>query len=142
MQAILITLALEGYESLADFCANDDNRSIALRAKIMAMTGILTRQLHDARLRHNSLYAKHFFVKKEGADVDVRIIDLERLKWLPFYGLIRHKDLSRIIRRGGSLTMEDLGAILSSYYQYGKDLRNTAMARELNALLARQERSL
>ncbi|MDX2504771.1 MAG: lipopolysaccharide kinase InaA family protein [Gammaproteobacteria bacterium] len=139
-QAILITLSLEGYQSFEAFCANDENRSISQRPEIMALAGTVIRKLHDAHFRHSCLYLKHLFVKNEANDIDVRLIDLEKLKWLPLYSQIRRNDLSRIIRRGESMTHEDLRTLLDSYYKSGPDLQRTSLAKELNTLLNRQKR--
>lgn len=138
-QAILITLSLEGYQSFESFCANDENRSISQRPEIMTLAGKLIRKLHDAHFRHNCLYSKHLFVKNELNDIDVRLIDLEKLKWLPLYSQIRRNDLSRIIRRGEPMTHEDLTILLSSYYKSGDDLQLTSLAKELDALLNAQK---
>lgn len=106
----------------------------------MALAGTVIRKLHDAHFRHSCLYLKHLFVKNEANDIDVRLIDLEKLKWLPLYSQIRRNDLSRIIRRGESMTHEDLRTLLDSYYKSGPDLQRTSLAKELNTLLNRQKR--
>ncbi len=137
-QSVLITLSLEGYQSFSDFCADKDNDSIPQRSDIMALAGALIRKLHDAHYRHNCLYAKHLFVKKEANNIDVRLIDLEKLKWLPFYSQIRRNDLSRIIRRGEPMSFADLKILLNSYYTSGTDLQQTSLAKELNTLLEKQ----
>ncbi|MCW8931199.1 MAG: lipopolysaccharide kinase InaA family protein [Gammaproteobacteria bacterium] len=141
-QAILITLSLEGYQSLEEFCANDENQSIPQRPEIMTLAGTVVRKLHDAHFRHNCLYAKHLFIKSDANDIDVRLIDLEKLKWLPLYSQIRRNDLSRIIRRGEPMTLEDLRLLLTSYYKSGNNLEQTSLAKKLNDLLESQPRYL
>jgi len=143
-QAILITQSLEGYQSFTDFFADSD-KEIPQRAEIMTLTGQIIRKMHDAHFRHNCLYAKHLFVSCHAngtARVDIRLIDLEKLKWLPLLSQVRRNDLSRLIRRGEPLFYEDLKIILSSYYQSGSDLHNSALAIELNTLLDQQQRYL
>jgi len=139
-QAILITLSLEGYQSFEAFCDNDDNLSLPQRPEIMALAGAVIRKLHDAHFRHNCLYSKHLFVKDDIHNIDVRLIDLEKLKWLPLYSQIRRNDLSRLIRRGEPMTHEDLTILLNSYYNSGRSLQSTSLASELNTLLNNQER--
>ena len=139
-QAILITQSLEGYQSFEDFFSPQENQQLPQRPAIMALTGKVIRAMHDAHFRHNCLYSKHLFVKCNGNDIDVRLIDLEKLKWLPLTSQIRRNDLSRLIRRGEPLTYEDLKNILLSYYQSGKNLTNTALASELDMLLDNQDR--
>ncbi|MCU7938640.1 MAG: lipopolysaccharide kinase InaA family protein [gamma proteobacterium symbiont of Bathyaustriella thionipta] len=138
-QAILITLSLEGYQSLEEFCSNSANNDHPQRQAIMTLTGQVTRRMNDAHFCHNCLYPKHFFVKNNEETVDVRIIDLEKLKWLPFYHQIRHNDVSRIIRRGNPMTYDDIKIILSGYYHSGKhNLETSTLAQNLNQLLEKQ----
>ncbi len=134
-QAILITLSLEGYESLEAFCLNEDNKNKPQRQAIMMLAGQVTRQMHDAHFRHNCLYPKHFFIQQKPI-LDVRVIDLEKLKWFPFYYQIRRNDLSRIIRRGQPMTYDDKKILLNSYYQSGNGhLEKSALSEYLNQLL-------
>lgn len=139
-QAILITQSLEGYESFEQFFAGEKNSDLPQRDEIMALSGQIIRKMHDAHFRHNCLYAKHLFVKVDAEEVDVRLIDLEKLKWLPFLQQVRKNDLSRLIRRGEPMTHNDLQNILSSYYQTGHNLQHSALADELNSLLDNQKR--
>ena len=137
-QAILITLSLEGYQSFEQYCSNCT--SIEQRSEVMSRAGSLIRKLHDSHYRHNCLYAKHLFVKTDDSNVDVKLIDLEKLKWLPFYSQIRRNDLSRIVRRGEPMTLNDLSIMLKSYYKTGKNLQNSSVAKELDELLGKQQR--
>ena len=140
-QAILITQSLEGYKSFEDFFAeNVSGVEIPQRSAIMTLTGQIIRKMHDAHFRHNCLYAKHLFINNDTDNIDVRLIDLEKLKWLPFLKQIRRNDLSRLIRRGDPLKYQDLKTILTSYYSSGKNLQNSPLAAELNILLDRQNR--
>ncbi|MCP3852709.1 MAG: inaA protein [Gammaproteobacteria bacterium] len=138
IQAILITLSLEDYQSFEHYCTQESSEDE--RLKVMSRAGVVIRKLHDAHYRHNCLYAKHLFVKADEKNIDVKLIDLEKLKWLPFYSQIRRNDLSRIIRRGEPMTLVDLKTILDSYYSEGKNLKNTPLAKELNGLLSVQTR--
>ncbi len=139
-QAILITLSLEGYQSLEHFCQDDAHKTHPQRQAIMQLAGQVTRKMHDARFRHNCLYPKHFFLKINHSDIDIRLIDLEKLKWLPLYQQIRRNDLSRIVRRGQPMTYSDIKILLNSYYQSGKtDLSNSVLAVHLNQLLDSQQ---
>ena len=140
-QAILITLSLEGYQSLEEFCGNNINKNNPQRQAIMSLAGQVTRKMHDAHFRHNCLYPKHLFLKNDGAAIDIRVIDLEKLKWLPLYHQIRRNDLSRIIRRGNPMTYEDIKILLAAYYQAGDiNLEASSLAQELNKLLEEQNK--
>ncbi|MCU7835150.1 MAG: lipopolysaccharide kinase InaA family protein [gamma proteobacterium symbiont of Taylorina sp.] len=141
-QAILITQSLEGYQSFEEFFA-DNTKEIPQRSEIMKLAGQIIRKMHDAHFRHNCLYAKHLFVSCNADNTDtieIRLIDLEKLKWLPLLKQIRRNDLSRLIRRGEPLIYNDLKKILYSYYRSGQDLHNSTLASELNTLLEHQER--
>jgi len=134
-QAILITLSLEGYQSLEEFCLNKNNAKSPQRQAIMMLAGQVTRQMHDAHFRHNCLYPKHFFIRQKPT-LDVRVIDLEKLKWFPLYYQIRRNDLSRIIRRGQPMTYNDTKILLNSYYQSNSGhLEKSALSKQLNKLL-------
>jgi len=137
-QAILITLSLEGYQSMEHFCADKDNDYLPQRSEIMTMAGSLIRKLHDAHFRHNSLYPKHLFVKKDPDALDVRLIDLEKLKWFPFSKQIRSKELMQIIRRSEPMTFSDLKRLLNSYYQSGQNLQQTTLAKKLDTLIEKK----
>jgi hypothetical protein len=137
-QSILITRSLDGYESFEDFFQPDRQVPEALTAEIMQLTGKITRLLHNARFRHGSLYPKHFFILNSDNQVDVRIIDLEKLKWYPLKRWIRFNDISRIIRHRAPLSKHAIEILLDSYLAYGTDLRQSAYARNLYDLLNRE----
>lgn len=140
-QAILITRSLEGYQSFQSFFA-PENPEIPQHKAIMKLAGQIIRKLHDAHFSHNCLYAKHLFVNNDPDNIDIRLIDLEKLKWSPFLTHIRQSDLSRLIRRAHPVAYHDLQILLNSYYCSGKNLQNSALASTLNALLDAQERYL
>jgi len=138
MQSILITHSLEGYQSMDLYCLDDPDQTE--RTEVMRLAGVLMRQLHDAHFRHNCLFPKHIFIKIEGDKFDLKLIDLEKLKWLPLYTQIRENELSRIIRRGQPLLLADIKTWFKSYYTSGKNLQNSALEKKMEALLAAQER--
>lgn len=140
-QAILITLSLEGYQSLEEFCANDINKDHPQRQAIMTLAGQVIRKMHDAHFRHNCLYPKHLFVKNDEKTIDIRFIDLEKLKWLPFYSQIRHKELSQIIRHSAPMTYNDMKTLLFGYYQAGNsNLEASTLAQKLSHYLDAQNK--
>jgi len=140
-QAILITLSLEDYQSLEEFCANDTNKEHPQRQAIMTLAGQVIRKMHDAHFRHNCLYPKHLFVKNDEKTVDIRFIDLEKLKWLPLYSQIRYKELSQIIRRRAPMTNNDIKTLLCGYYQAGNvNLEASTLAQKLRHYLDAQNK--
>ncbi len=135
-QSILITQSLENYQSLEDFCTNNDNKSLPQRKKIMTLAGEISRKMHDAHFRHNCFYPKHLFLKYDQYVVDIRVIDLEKLKWLPFYQNIREHDLSQLIRHSKHMTQNDLKILLSSYLTSSyTNLEHSSLAKKLWSLI-------
>ena len=135
-QSIIITRALEGFHSLADYYqlnkqAVNENLSV-----VMKKTGQLIRTLHEAHFHHGSLYPKHFFVQALKNDIDVRIIDLEKLSRKPFKAQIREDDLSRFIRRHLPLDKQAVKLLIDAYLD--NDLQPSCLSRRLYALLERQ----
>ena len=134
-QSILITQSLEDYQSFEKFFQNENALNENTIFQIMHTGGINTRLLHDANYRHGSLYPKHFFVKVENGKADVRLIDLEKLKWYPFSYLVRFNDLSRIIRRRAPVSQQSILLFIDAYLKHGKDLSQTKLAQKLYTLL-------
>lgn len=135
-QSVLITRSLEGYQSFADyFKAERSSHDEKTAAQIMQTAGEIIRRLHDANFRHGSLYPKHFFVKIKNEKADVRLIDLEKLKWYPFRYLVRFNDLSRIIRRRSPVSQASIHLFIDAYLKHGKDLSQTKLAQKLYDLL-------
>jgi hypothetical protein len=135
MQSTLVTRSLEGYQSLEEFGLDAANDALPQRAEIMQVGGAVVRRLHDAHFRHNCLYAKHLFVKVENDNIDVRLIDLEKLKYLPFTSQIRRNDLSRFIRRSHPLKKRDVEIFIQSYLSYGRDLTHSAIKKTLDTIM-------
>jgi hypothetical protein len=95
-RAILVTRALEGYSSLEELDIATLSRA-EKNALIMKMAAIV-RDMHRHHYQHNCLYPKHIFVRKEGPEWDVRIIDLEKMKRTPLVSQARDRDLSTLYR--------------------------------------------
>jgi hypothetical protein len=140
IQSILISQSLEDYQSFEEFfnthsfsLTQDSNHNQQL-INIMTIAGQNTRLLHDAHFRHGSLYPKHFFVNASQDNIDVRFIDLEKLKWYPFSFLVRFNDLSRIIRRREPINSALIKVFIQAYLQHGKDLSHSLLAKKLYAL--------
>ena len=138
-QSILITQSLEGYQSFEDYFQPEALASNAISdeiiTQIMQTAGKNTRLLHDAHFRHGSLYPKHFFVKVENKKADVRLIDLEKLKWFPFCYLVRFNDLSRIIRRRAPVSKQAVRIFIDAYLKHGINLSQTNLAKKIESLL-------
>ena len=103
LQAILITRELEGYQSLnaPQFCRKGGLMTDKIeRIAILKSLAAVMAKMHSYHLQHNCLYPKHVFVKKEGDTWDVRLIDLEKLKWRLFKRSSILRDIETIYRHG------------------------------------------
>lgn len=134
IQAILVTKALEDFVSAEDYFSQPhDLDEIQQVLKEMA---ILTRKLHNARLRHGCLYPKHFFISAQKNKVDVRLIDLEKLKWFPFQPAIMLNDIGRFIRRRGDIKAAEIQFFLDCYLSGpGPNLTQSLLKQKLEKIL-------
>ncbi len=83
-QAILITKELTDYVSLESkrFLVKGDLVKTELhKTKLIEKVAGAIRQIHKHHYQHNCLYLKHIFVKPINDSWDIKIIDLEKLKW-------------------------------------------------------------
>lgn len=138
-RAVLVTESLEGFLSVEDYWKQFPELNSILRKWIMQRTGQVLRNLHDANFQHNCLYPKHIFVRlndiRAGQDQDVRLIDLEKLKWMPSKRRIRRNDLEQVIRRAAPMSRDDLETLINSYLTTKDDLSETKLAEELQHML-------
>ncbi len=136
-QSILITRSLEGYISFEELFELQKLPPADTLQKIMQTAGQTVRLMHNANYRHGALFPKHFFTRYSDNEVDVRLIDLEKLKWLPFKNRLSFNDLSRVIRRRPTGSRDEFNILIDAYLSYGEDLSNSSLARKLYALSQR-----
>lgn len=81
-EAVLVTEALEGFDSIENFYARGDCRrwSESLRSKVFQTVGSMLAQLHQGCWQHGSLYPKHIFLRVDEAkeQVNAALLDLEK----------------------------------------------------------------
>jgi tRNA A-37 threonylcarbamoyl transferase component Bud32 len=95
-KAILITKALTNYQSL-DKLELQELSFLQKNALISVVAEILAK-LHSHHLQHNCLYPKHIFVRPQGDSWEVRLIDLEKLRYKLFKRQAIYRDLSSLTR--------------------------------------------
>jgi len=138
-QAVILTKALEGYCSLEEyFEAQHSNEEIST---IMENAAVVIRKLHNANYRHGCLYPKHIFVNLMPGpkQFDIRIIDLEKMRWLPIASALMLNDISRLIRRRSSISTEYIPLFLSHYLKGpGRNLQNSTLSRKLSEILEKE----
>lgn len=127
-QAILITLALNGYENLFDWYhkAVISQSEEAIHA-VFALIARIVRRLHDQGIAHYCLYPNHIFVRTQGAEASclnqdfeiIRLIDLEKARYLPFSYIRRLKDLECFMRHAKRFSLTHIGYLLVCYFGNG-----------------------
>ncbi len=79
-QALLVTKELEGFSSLEDCYARGDEQvwGEALHQRVLLELGACIARLNLGRLQHGCLRMKHIFVRVQGEEVEVGLLDLEK----------------------------------------------------------------
>lgn len=118
-KAILVTKALDGYISLdkielSTLPPQDKKTLISSIAKVI-------RHLHQSHYQHNCLYPKHIMVRQQANDWDVKLIDLEKLK----YRLVKKRavihDLTTFVRHlSGLWSVRDKVSFFQAYFEQPK----------------------
>lgn len=130
LQAILITRELDGYLSL-----NDEKLKSLLQADFKMRRAVIKKvsevvsNMHNHRLQHNCLYDKHIFVKPlDDGNVDVRLIDLEKVKWQFSKQKAMRRDLSALYRHSSGWSKTDCLCFFLSYRKEKKLTRQSKQA--------------
>lgn len=143
-QAILMTKALEGFESLDSSTYSRDSALMqdnTQRAKIMeAVAGVL-RKMHGYGFQHNCLYSKHIFVRLKGNQWDVKLIDLEKLSRNLYKKKAMMRDLYAFPRHISGWRRSDRLKFLKIYMQEEKlSPQSKSIWREIhNRMLAKNK---
>ncbi len=127
-QAILITLALEGYENLFNWYRNTapTQPEATIQAVLMSIAQVV-RRLHDHGLAHYCLYPNHIFVRTDKTAISpldsnpeiIRLIDLEKARWQPINHIRRFKDLECFMRHAQSFSLTHIHYLLDCYFSEG-----------------------
>ncbi|OQX36352.1 MAG: hypothetical protein B0D91_09215 [Oceanospirillales bacterium LUC14_002_19_P2] len=124
-QAILITLALEGYENLYDWNQKRvPQQPEAVTQKALAAIARVIRNLHDQGLAHYCLYPNHIFIRSPETSITaldqnpeiIRLIDLEKSRRQPFNHIRRFKDLECFIRHAQHFSLTHIRFLLDCYF--------------------------
>ncbi|HAR96978.1 MAG TPA: lipopolysaccharide kinase [Deltaproteobacteria bacterium] len=119
-RAILLTEFLEGYESLDRLGRHFQGQrgfNRAERHQLISSVAQVIRTMHEKRLRHNSLYPKHIFLRRDGGEVAARLIDLEKARWSPLGRGRRIRDLDSLNRRSPGWSRADRLRFFKAYCQ-------------------------
>lgn len=99
-RAILLTEELHGFRSLADYAQEWRQTSRDQRIAIIRAVAKLLRQIHARGLTHNCFYPKHIFLRIHEAEVEARVIDLEKTKLRLFTSAGILRDFRRLVGPG------------------------------------------
>ncbi len=116
LRAILVTRELAGFEPL-DAPRWDPPSKIERRQRKQLINKVAetVRLMHEGHQQHNCLYPKHIFVKAADNDFQVRLIDLEKVKWRPFKRLLTLRDLSSLQRHARNWSRTDRLRLFLAY---------------------------
>lgn len=119
---LLVTVALDGWESLADhfhqrYVVRPATPS-SLREKrtLLALVGKTLRRLHDERVHHHDLSARNLFVDATRTPTSLAILDLESLRrfsWLTRGRKATH--LAQVLETVGDTHWSDAYRVLRAY---------------------------
>jgi len=107
--AILMTKALTGFVSVDHFLKTATHLTLKSKRRLMQSLAGIVRQLHDARVQHRSLYAKHLFVRVlvengQAPAFDVAMIDFEKSRISCWIFITKLFDLMTLHYRTDDLT--------------------------------------
>ena len=120
LQAILITKELSGYiplDSERFLTRGDLIHDAAHKKRLLVTIANTLRLMHQHHFQHNCLYLKHIFVKPDGDDWDIKMIDLEKLKRTVFKKHAVTRDLVTLHRHSPGWTNKDSMMLFKAYVQ-------------------------
>jgi len=119
LQAILITEELSGYAPLESdyFLSGEAFTDKEHKQRLFQAVATVLRNMHHHHYQHNCFYLKHIFVKAEGQSWDVKIIDLEKLKWSFCKNRAIYRDLLTLHRHAQSWPKKDHIAVFKYYVE-------------------------
>lgn len=118
-KAILVTKALEGYTSLDKI----DLSTLTLQDKkaLIVATASVIKHLHQYHYQHSCLYPKHIMVSFKDHQWNVKLIDLEKLKFRLFKNDAVIRDLTTFFRHTNELfTMKERVMFFQAYFSQPK----------------------
>lgn len=127
-QAVLVTLALDDYQDMWTLqrAGNEQKTQTALKALAKAIW-----LMHSKGLAHYCLYPSHVFVRLNGDEAEVSLIDLEKVRKDPLKGRMRLKDLDCFLRHAGTFSQESRQLFLDTYMTAGTVLQEQTLRDKL-----------
>lgn len=122
-QAILMSKELDGFESLdAEVYARQGAlmKDRVQREHIMATVAKVVNKMHQHHYCHHCLYSKHIFLRSVNSQWEVKLIDLEKLRWKVCKKNATYRDLNTLPRRISGWGTKDRLKFLQFYMQEKK----------------------
>ena len=118
VQAILLTEELVNYRPFEEIIEVISSRKLSVDKQRTLLRAIAkaVRKMHLAKIQHRSLYPKHLFVKENGDDYDVVLIDFEKSRFSTFPFLRVISDLVTLNYRTNHLTRSSRLYFFKQYY--------------------------
>jgi hypothetical protein len=138
IKAVLVTEYLDGYTGLDEMIESWDAQGWPDRQErnlLIQTLASLIRKIHKLQWRHNCLQPKHFLIKKDKGQFQVRFIDLEKNKWWPWGNDRKIKDLESLHRRTPKWPLTDRVRFIREYCDVHKLDKN---ARQLVRQIAKR----
>lgn len=120
-RAVLLTRALDGWNSLDSLLEQWPQLAQAQRQAILRCCGLLARRLHGLRQVHGCFYPKHIFLQAVAGTYQAQLIDLEKTRPLLFGQRDRVKDLEPLLRRAPVWSEDDVRVLLAAYLDQSQD---------------------
>ncbi len=138
-QAILITRALDGYLPIPDFYPSCEENPSAL---IQAIAELAVK-LHKQGLAHYCFYPGHIFAARDTeGNINLRLIDLEKLRYHPSPSRRIIKDFCTFIRRARFMGKARLIELLDSYTKINSHMKtNDKTYQQLINMIEKQDYS-
>lgn len=116
-QAVLLTEALDGYVSLDQWMAANDNlNNLEKKKNLFCALATVIRNMHQVHVQHRSLYPKHLFIKEHDSKFAVALIDFEKSRITPLIYFLRLSDLITLNYRTHFLSRTDRLYFFKQYF--------------------------
>ena len=113
-QGLLVTEELSGYVSLGQWYQL--GATTAQRHAVLQQLACVLKRLHSGRRQHGCLYAKHIYVRVEGEQAEVALLDLEKSRRRLLRSRAVRHDLDQLSRRREGMPESDWQYLLACYH--------------------------
>lgn len=139
-QAILLTVALDGYQPLSEILLQWMDYDAKQREQWGSAIAQAVAQLHNAHLTHHCLYPKHIYLRRDGesSSLPVRFIDLEKTRYQLLVWRDRVADLEALLRRCKMWTDTERNNLLDGYLSH---LNRSKSLAEIQSLMHKRQAS-